>query len=59
MEKYHAEIMQEYFILPKAKYVAITPALPALWCWGNIFLEVPHAAADVCSTPISHAKKSD
>lgn len=48
--------MQEYSILPKGKSVAITPALPALWCWGNTFLEVPCADADVCSTPISHAK---
>lgn len=60
LEKYNAEIMQEYLILPKRKSVAITPALLlALWCWGNIFLEVPHTDADMCSTPVSQAKSQN
>lgn len=57
LEKYNAGIMREFSILPEGKSAVLKPALLALLCLGNLFLEVPYADADVCSTPISHAKK--
>lgn len=57
LEKNNAGIMRELSILPEGESAVLKPALLALWCLGNLFLEVPYAAADVCSTLISHAKK--
>jgi len=59
LEKCNAGTMKEYSVLPEGKSTVIRPALLALWCWGKIFLEVPHADADVCSNPITRVNNSD